>query len=164
MPGRAPWSTAGSKGSGETVATNEVPVLVSQDETQTGTVAAGSTEQIEVYAPQGSVYEVSDIRMVVSVPSGATTGTHLMNMTSFGGAIKIITGQSDYTDGLRFDWMHWQKANDTALPPTQELQAANARNAKAGDQTSLTFRYENGLDADTTDKREYVMRFQRYDL
>lgn len=94
MAGGPPWATRGTKGSGETVATSHRPTIVSVDKGQSGSVASGAKEQVDVFAPSGSVYYLIGMKLEAQEDGDASSGTHGFKAHPAGSSMGTLWGKS----------------------------------------------------------------------
>ncbi|MDS0243938.1 hypothetical protein NDO74_21815, partial [Haloferax sp. S2CR25-2] len=87
MPGRAPWSTPGTSGSNDRVASEITTFkqLNTKRKTydQTGDVAVGEEESVQIFAPSGTIWRVVGASAHVPAPenssgTAATSGDHTL--------------------------------------------------------------------------------------
>lgn len=152
MPGRPPWSQAGTDKGGQTVAVNNRTEKTHLDVSQTGSVAAGADEIIEVYAPSGSNYRVVDLLLLVTADGNATAGSHSIFLRTAGSFNSGGIG-SNYTDKI-----HWGK--NSSISATNDLSPANdgdfaemCRSLWATDENPLQIEYSNDMDVAQDNKR-----------
>lgn len=157
MPGRPPWSQAGTEGGGQTVAMTERPEIVKQDVSQTVSVAAGSTEVVEVYAPTGGIYSVRHLRMKVSADGNATSGEHTMQLVSTAGngtGIRATTGTSNYNSTVSFYAGEWYSADVSQGPTDGGALQAKVGRTKATETEPIQLKYMNNTDAAQDNERQ----------
>jgi len=155
MPGRAPWGASGTKGSGETIAVNNRPGVEIIDLSQTETVDAGSGQISELYAPEGSIYQVLSFRATAPNPTGSSDGQHRFSIyfdTGFGLKNDLTEGVSYAGTNVKWNFSGWTEF-DEANPSNQAAQAALTSKMKATDSEPLVFFYDNQTDVQQTEKR-----------
>lgn len=154
MPGRPDFTTPGSGGSGQTIATMNRPELQFEETIVSTSLLAGNSETIEVYAPTGSTYDVVNADLLARAPASATTGTHTMRPQTIGGSI-VTEGQSDYTQDVRFSRAFWERANGFAKPASEAAQGAAVRSMRATENQPLSVFYANNTDDSNDQDRKY---------
>lgn len=154
MAGRPDFSQAGSSGSGQTVAVTERPELVSQNADQTTSVAAGSREYTEVYAPAGSIFNINQVKVIVEPDATALSGNHTVGVRPINKST-ALHGNAPYSSGLEFTNRYWRRAATDSLPPSAAAQGAAINSLRATETRPLTFVYTNNTDAAQDNARQY---------
>lgn len=156
MPGRPDFSSPGTYGGGQTVATTNRPELVTVLVENTTSLAAGSSERTEVYAPSGSVYNPTAMYLLAKGDPDWTSGSHSFNvrpMDHFG----TIRGQSDYNGQILFSRSYWVDGNSAKEPPDGGAQTQAVRALRATSSSPIVIVYNNNGDVAQDQKR--VIRF-----
>lgn len=156
MPGRPDFSQPGSQGSGQKVSVTERPELKLLDYYTTTSLASGSSERWEVYAPTGSVYRVLTAFIFAHDPagSGATTGSHSAQIRSMD-SLGVLYGQSNYNTNLKYDRLTWQTADLADQPKTEAGAAEAERSLRATENNPFVVKYTNDSDVATTEQRDF---------
>lgn len=164
MPGRPEFSQPGTQGGGQTVAVNDRPKLTTVKKTNTDEVPAGQSESTDVYAPSGAVYNVVGMSFRAKEPSlsGATTGTHQINIYSMNQVIMLV-GKSDYQTEVYYNYGAFQNANQSQSPSDATAQAMAPGQLMADENGPITFTYINSTDVATTETREYTLVLEQRD-
>lgn len=153
MSGGKPWSQRGTKGGGEHIAVQERPSLVSLNLDQTTSLASGGVEKVEVYAPSGSVYRLTNTRIVIPADGTWTTGDHTLQFRSVGGR-QVLHGRSDYATKIQFQFAEWVSANVQKWPTTAAAQQQVLSSVSADENNALVLQYHNDADAAQDNARE----------
>lgn len=149
--GRPQFAAAGTNGGGQTIATQSRPEVEAINSDRSTTVAAGTSETVEIYAPTGSNYEVRG--STIQVPAaGGTTGNHTFEVRT-AGRVMVLRGRSGYQDEIRFEMGHWRTAPTSALPSDQSTAKQIENSLRATENSPLEITYDNSTDADQTDTR-----------
>lgn len=160
MPGRPPWSQPGTEGGGQTVAVQNRPNVVTKKVDKTGTVSSGGgTELVEIFAPTGSVYELTALWVQADEVSNATSGKHGLTV-SMPQSVQVLRGKSTYSDVVRFNKFYWEKASDLIEPDTGAGQARAAQSVIATEDKPMQILYSNDTDADSNGTRTHRMAFR----
>lgn len=152
MPGRPEFSQPGTRGGGQTVATQDRPNVKVVDLSQTTTVAAGSTENLETFAPSESLYRIVGAKIIAPPPTGAASGFHIFKILT-GGGIALLAGRSGYQTDIRFHRSYWRTANEVSEPPNEAAQQEAISSLKATESQPVEIEYQNQTDVDQTDNR-----------
>lgn len=156
MAGRPDFSNPGSQGSGQVLATNNRPEVKKVTATQTGSVAASSSETTEVYAPTGSIYNVLAMQVYVPSDATATSGQHVMVIRPMG-HFATLRGENTYAGDISYDRGHWNKVGtDGASPPDEAAQAEYVRALRATENSPITILYQNQTDAAQDNNRKIL--------
>lgn len=155
--GRPQFAQAGTFGGGQTVATTNRPELKAANLDQSTTVGSGDQENIEVYAPTGSIYRVVGMLIDIDGISGATS-YHRCELKSVGNST-ILKGRSGATDPVEFFGSTWQSATNVAQPGTGDCSGA-VRCLRATESSPLTVFYYNGTDSSQSNSRRYRLTFE----
>lgn len=158
MPGGKPWHQRGTGGSGETVAVTERPEIATIDATQTGSVTAGTTETVEIYAPTGAVYRPVALNINIVADATWTTGDHYVIVRT-AGDLNAMLGKSTYAADVRFQYGEWE-TDDSGQPATSAGQQAVLSNLKATEKSPIKLRYKNNGDAAQDNDRKYSFSFE----
>lgn len=158
MSGGKPWGTRGTLGSGETLAINNRPDVQTLDVSQTGSVASGSTEKVEVYAPTGSVYEFRNVKFQVNADANATSGDHQIQVRPVN-QMAALRGKSNYNTKVQADGGGWRTADLIDWPQTEAGFMATINNLRATDSKALTLTYVNNTDAAQDNERTYQLYY-----
>lgn len=154
MTGRPDFSQPGSSGSGQTVAVNARPELVHIDLTQTGSVASGGSESVDVFAPSGSMYTLDHMRVLVRADATATTGSHDVSVTPLN-KLRALYGASTYNVDLAFGEGNWNSADSGQRPSGAEAQQRQMHHISGDENNPIRFVYDNESDAAQDNDREY---------
>jgi len=114
-------------------------------------------QDFELYAPPGYIYELENIYLNVSPPSGATSGYHSFEVTGLG-SIKTTYGSATYTGILKFAYSYWMYANKESHPTERQLSAI--RSCVSDENNPIRVRYSNYTDAnqDNTRTAQFLVR------
>jgi hypothetical protein len=154
MSGRPDFSTAGSQGSGQTMAITQRPELSFIETINNDTISAGGSETVEVYAPVGSIYNVKLARVYCIAPSG-TSGNHSFKIQSVGNSMTAIYGESTSGSELNFNYSQWVAADSTQQPSDSAAQALQEKKLMATENNPITTTYNNDSDGEQTNNRVY---------
>lgn len=155
MPGRPDFSTPGTNGSEQTVATTNRPEVESTDVTRRKTLSPGDEEQIEIFAPEGSIYRVKALFFRTPGPGG--NGSHKLVVKSQG-EVTALKAFSSAGDRLRHSGSTWEDATIKARPPGSTAQAI--ANLRATADAPISLAYTNESDTDQTGTRSYLLTFE----
>ena len=126
----------------------------------TATIAAQAGEQVTFLAPAGSFVTIGGFSCQANPPSGATTGTHDMDMilNFTGGYTAYILGASSkLTDDVHYDYGYWYSATSSSLPPSTQPQAWYAGKVGIDAVDGVSVLYTNGTNVSQTHPRVYSM-------
>ena len=151
MP-RPEFSQAGTNGGGQTIAVNQRPKLHTLNLSQTREVVAGDTSTTEIYAPQGSTYQIEGAFLQVSGVPSSGSGRHTFDLKPMGSLISL-RGVSSYSDELRWQFSHWSSATQTKLPADESAAMSAMRDLRATDSKPITVTYFNDTDSTQTEQR-----------
>ncbi|ADE02824.1 hypothetical protein [Haloferax volcanii] len=158
MPGRAPWGQSGTKGSGETLAVNNRPTIVTKSFGQTATVAAGSKQTTNIYAPEGKVWKVIGMELEAPNPGGDGSGDHFFYVWS-AGHVRMMNGGGPDDDAVY--WRNSTWSVNSAAPQDTAASLNALTNLKATESKSIRITYNgNNLTADQTGHREIKFVFE----
>lgn len=160
MPGRPDFSQEGTQGGGQHIATQNRPNLHLKDFTQTGNVAAGNTERVEIYAPTGSIYQFGGMRLKHVLEGTEASGKHsfrIYSMDDASGGLSVLLGESGYTTDLGYYWSDWQKADSRTLPSNVQALQKAVQSLMASDAQPVAIEYTN--DTDVTQTKDRQIRF-----
>lgn len=153
--GRPQFAQPGTSGGGQTVAVTDRPELDTLNVDQSGSLASGATETVDVFAPTGSVYELQAAQMKVNPDGTATSGTHQLQVRPMGASIPLIYGKSGYTTAVSWWRGYWESAGQTAAPPDDAAAVMNLQQAKATENAPFQLSYTNNTDAAQDNDRIY---------
>lgn len=149
------FAQRGTRASGEQVSVVSRPELQLVTPTQTDTVAIDEREDVEVYAPTGSIYSALSAYAQVDPVSAATSGNHRMQFGSFGAATTLTRGTSSYNTAIAWNTHNWDTA-DANQDPTETVAQGNAlEQLKATENSAMGLTYVNTTDAEQTAQRTY---------
>lgn len=146
MPGRPDFSQSGTAGGGQTVAVTNRPEVEGLNSDQTGSVAAGATETVEIYAPTGALYHVRAMTLNVGFDGTATSGTHEFQVRTAGN-IRALIGEANFDAKIAFEGGIWTAANTKQQPSTEAGQVATLINVEATENEPVKVLYTNNTDA-----------------
>jgi|GEM_PF-3255394 len=152
MAGRPDFSQAGSQGSGQTLAVSNRPELQVIEASKTTTVNSDGSERVEIYAPTGSIYSVVECWIKIVSPSGASTGSHFLNIRG-AGAISSISGQSSHDININFLAGEFKSANESEIPTEPVNQHRQMTGLKATENRPIQINYINNTDAAHSSER-----------
>jgi hypothetical protein len=156
MPGGPPWSQRGTKGGGQTVATNDRPEVLTIKEQQGSDQNQLTTETIEITPPSGAIYELIALRFEVKPDPDWTQGVHSFRVR-YGTDIDVVRAGSDYRNRLEFDRSRWMVATEYQEPAHRGATVAAIEGTIATPQKpiELSYRVDNmgGVQENT---RNYV--------
>lgn len=135
--GRPEFSSPGTAGGGQTVATNEVPDTDVYDLSPSGSIAADETYVAEAYAPAGA-----RIRVLAAYLHAPDTGsTNYMRAY----AASLPDNEVLYANGTGITWQYGYWEDQTNAWPTDPvLQNRMLRALKATPSSPIQIEYENG--------------------
>lgn len=151
MSGRPDFSTAGSAGSGQTVAVNTRPEISDINEDQTTSVASGSSETVAVYSPVGSVYNTLSMTLQNTDTSG-TSGSHSFDVRTVG-RVLVAKGVSTYNTSIKWQYGHWSSADSTAQPSDVAAAKRTEESLRATENSPIEFTYNNNKDVSVSTNR-----------
>jgi hypothetical protein len=160
MSGRPDFTTPGSGGSGQRVSVSNRPEIKVIDATATGTVSAGESENISVFAPSGSVYKVVNVYMQAPGIGSATTGDHGLSIRGSNMANGQATvGRSSYGDEVRYQYSSWQSSTLGGFPQpeTEPTTLLAVQSVRATENKEIRVKYTNFTDADQTGDRSVML-------
>lgn len=158
MPGRPEFSQPGTEGGGQTVAVQQRPEIGFQELSQSSTLASGTDELVEVYAPEGMVYNLRFLQFRVgeNTGAGATSGNHLI--TPREDTLAFLRGKSSHDQSLEFSRNQWTSANSEKQPTgAAAVQAIQVARATATE--PIVLRYKNGTDAEQPNSRDWTIQY-----
>lgn len=150
--GRPQFAQQGTRGSGDTVAVSDRPEVSKVNATNTSSLASGSNEQTEIYAPSGSVYFPLAIWIRCNADADATSGDHFFIFRTLGN-VKVGKGRADYTGDLNYQHQEWLQANQNQLPTNGPAQSNIPDRMAATENSPMTIGYYNRLDVAQENKR-----------
>jgi len=146
--GRPQFSTEGTLGGGQHLATHNRPELETVTREITSTVpASGGTATVEIFAPTGSNYNVQDLEIQATAPAGAGSGVHDVRVDPVNHVFSLY-GEANFGTNLVFTGGHWFSADSAVQPTNEAAQAIQVKGLRATDSAPLSFVYENTTDAD----------------
>lgn len=154
--GRPQFAQPGTNGGGQTVAVQSRPEVTNVVQKKTSSLASGSSETIEFYAPTGSVYNVKAMKLKANQDNQWTAGSHLFKVSPVG-AFDVLKGQSGYQNSLIFFRSHWASANEAKNPPDGAAQLLAVQGLQATENSPIRVQYKN--DADLAQDNERVYKF-----
>lgn len=162
--GRPQFAQAGTKGGGDVVATTNRPEVKHISQTNTASVASGASENIEIYAPTGSVYQTQSMRLYVPADGTATSGSHYFVIKSIDNVMALGRGGSVYNSRVYYNFANWKTADNAQEPSDGAAQQAIVDNLWATENSPIRIKYGNSTDAAQDNSREYqfVVREDSY--
>ena len=154
--GRPQFAQAGTRGNNEAVAVSNRPELEVIETIQSTSIASGSGEITDVYAPSGSVYQLNALNIHIDADPDWASGSHIVSLR--GAAMKngqAIQGKSDYTTRLRWQFSEWRNANQTQIPSDTMASLYAMKDIRADENQPMKFKYTNNADAAQDQDREY---------
>ncbi|WP_430639196.1 hypothetical protein [Haloferax volcanii] len=168
MPGRPPWSTPGTRDGNERVA-SEITTFKQLDTkrktyNQTGDVAIGEEESVQIYAPSGAIWRVVGVSVHIYPPenssgTAATSGDHTLYFRNLGGEWyeAALEGKSHYDSPLRLANGNWYNADKKQKPNDGGAQLAQMRSFRLTSDDPLTVSYRNDTDVTQTQTRNIAL-------
>lgn len=128
------------------MATQNRPNILTKTYDQGGSVAAGTSEYVEIYAPSGAVWNVAQLQFQVAADADATGNDHRLVVRTAGDVI-ALEGVSTYTDKIRFEMGNFQTATERQRPSSDAAQQAQMESMKATEDSPVKIQYKNNMDA-----------------
>lgn len=122
-------------------------------------IAAGATENIDLFSSSGTIGHIQSAYLNALAPIGATTGTHLLNITSGSQRGGFTQGTSNFGSDILFNQKSWILADNAKLPSSDSAQVAAFNDNVFDSAISLRFVYTNNTDAVQTGFRIYRMTY-----
>lgn len=159
MAGRPDFTTPGSGGSGQTVATTSRPEVTHISQSNTASVAAGTSETVEIYAPVGSIYRVLSMDLSVAADATATTGDHQFKVQD-SHPISVLLGRSSGTTALIWRYGTWRSADLDKRPTDAVVALEQLFRMTATENAPIRVQYTNNTDAAQDNTRRTKMTMQ----
>lgn len=131
--------------------------VVHKDYTQTGSVASGSWEAKGVVAPDGKIWFLRTIQILIPSDADATTGSHRVMLQVRPNMVTVLEGKSTYDADLVFSNGFWQNANTWNRPPDSATPQQCVSSVLIGSTDGIRFAYYNGTDVVQENDREYYL-------
>lgn len=154
MPGRPDFSQAGTAGGGQTVAVTNRPEVEKLSASNTGSLAAGTKETVEFYAPTGSLYRVKNVDILAIAYANATSGTHRFTINTVG-TMTATYGESTYSNPVRAATGIWREANNDQAPTTESAVQGSLGSLVGTENVPIKVIYQNDTDAARDRERRY---------
>lgn len=130
----------------------KVPVPLVLD--QTLNMTSGATKTVAITPPDGEIWRVKLLRIDVPAPSGATTGSHLLNLRYGGNATQynILTAASLYGDpiSISYNTIRTATASGGKLPADEMQQQQAILSLVLSSECPLIVQYQNSNDGTQT--------------
>lgn len=136
----------------QTVAVSDRPKIEHINATQSGTIGPGDEEEVEIYAPSGSVYFPQAIHIRCEEIPDATTGFQWMIFFTSGG-VKVASGRASFDNNLIYQYQSWASADVTQQPEGDSGQARVPSALAATENQPIRFRYFNETDHEQPEDR-----------
>lgn len=161
--GRPQFSQSGTQGGGQTVAVSNRPEIENVNATTTGSLASGSVDQAEIYAPTGSVYFPVALFVRCATDATATSGYHTYILRTSGN-VKVGRGRSNYNTDINYQHQSWLAADKTAYPSDGAAQAMIPERMVATENQPIKIGYYNDTDVaqDNDRQRQFTMKEVMY--
>lgn len=153
--GRPDFSSPGTGGGGQTIAVNQRPDIVDVEIERTDTLDPDESETVEIYAPEGSVYNVLGLFLEAPSVSGSD-GTHQIVVNSITGR-DMLQGESSSGYAVRWKAGHWHTATEDKQPPDGSSQTQVVGRLRATHKTPVEVQYVNNHDDPQTSPRSYEL-------
>lgn len=131
------------------------------------TIDVGKSEIIALTPPAGKIWTVQGMRLNVTAPPGATTGTHQFEASIGVASLYLLIGTSDYNKDI-FYWGNWQDAAGNNLanerPKDKGAQAMIIKGLKVTANNLLRISYANNTNAAQTGKRTVLIDIVEEDI
>jgi hypothetical protein len=127
------------------------------DATSTTTVLAGAVETILITPPAGKVYQLLQARLKVAAPTGASSGSHKIEIRSIDQESTHIDIVSDYTGDIFFRSSHIVSATKYYLPSDDAALLHALTLVYSTNSLPIAIWYVNATDVDQTNKREVML-------
>jgi len=114
-------------------------------------ITAGSNSSISIFAPSGKVWRVKNLRIYVPSVSGASSGTHRVEASSYPTLTAYLYGRSNYNAAILFTFGYWRTANVAEFPPDRCNQPVMMHSICMSDSVAFRAVYYNNTDADQTE-------------
>lgn len=156
MPGRPDFSKAVANIRGRSVAVQNRPEVGQSGSDTSTSLASGSGETTEFYAPTSSVYSVIGVYAYMKNNSDATSGTISVSLASQG--IGVMHGESGYGNKVYFRKGRWEA--DTPMPTNEAAQQLALEKLRATENNPITVTFWNGTDAPHDERRKVQFAFE----
>lgn len=124
-------------------------------------IAAGAQEIIDFYASAGCIANVVSAYIDYPPPTGATTGTHSLGLTSTQQIGGYLSAGSNFGTGIHFNCKVFETADqaNSVFPSSNEGQVAALVSTYFDDTTGLRLVYTNSTDKAQTGYRNYGVTY-----
>lgn len=160
--GRPQFAASGTNKSGEKVAVSDRPDVKESDQTQSGSVASGATESVDVFAPTDTIWRVVAFKTIINADADATSGTHKLRIDAFG--IQYLSGKSNHSSSIVFNKGRWENADSNQAPSGNVEQQAQMRALRADEDSAITLAYDNNTDAAQENNRQHKLIVEEFTL
>jgi hypothetical protein len=120
-------------------------------------LAAGSTQIIDIFAPDGTICELRLFHCNTQLAPGATSGDHYVSLTTnqaFGG---FLYGSSNYNANLVFQTQDWWVADLISRPAQNRVESI--RSLIFDSTVALRIIYKNNTNAAHTNDRYFAIMY-----
>jgi len=136
--------------------------LTKLDATQTETVTSTTTQTTTVTSSSGTFFTLTALFVRIPAPSGATSGTHRLQLSGPDGAIRYILATANFDSVITINDGIISRADTRQEPSTDAVQSDVLRSIAFDDSRSLTLEYTNDTDVDqTNDRRVDLLGIER---
>jgi len=118
------------------------------------TLSSGSNESLTLTPPDGYIYEIQNMRVLILAPPSASSGQHYVLMYPMTVNIPVIRLWSQYNKAIKYVYGHVEAA-DNYNPDNNEAFNDMVRNLVATKDYPLLIKYFNDTDVDQTNQREF---------
>jgi len=131
--------------------------IVASTTTQTGTLASGGSEIITFTPALDKMWHFKGFFFHVEAPSGASSGTHFLEIRNPGGTREAARGTSTYTSALIFKRSYWKSATSAKEPPDEANLGIALSRLSWDNSYPAKFYYKNNTDVSQTNTRYYEL-------
>jgi hypothetical protein len=142
------------------VATAAQESIVYQNLNKSGTVTASSSDLIDLYAPPNTICEVKMLSLSMIYVIGATTGSHMYQVSNTLGFLPVLMGRSNFGSGINFDYGEWSLADFEKYPLTNQPYTMLA-SINFDSVLGIRIKYTNLTNASNTATRVVAIQYKK---
>jgi len=163
MPGRPEFSNPGMKGGNDRlsseITTARQKSAKRKEYNQTTELPSGEKEQVEIYAPAGTIWYVRSVSFQANAPPGATMDDHRLFFLNPGGMWHEAAneGKASYNEPIRFSNNSYRNADISQEPSDTAAQVEISSNFVIDENRPLTVDYTNRTDVAQTEARNIAL-------
>jgi len=131
--------------------------VVHKDLTQTGSVASGNNETVDVTAPDGRIWFLRTLKIFVPPDADATSGSHRVEVTVRPNFVQVLLGKSSYDNSINYSRAYWRSADLNSEPAGDVAPQQVVSDILIDDANGIQFLYHNGTDVAQENDREYYI-------